>query len=62
MNWIEHVVGISPDGGNGMVEALIYGVLVALAVAGIAYARGRSALRHAVVKSWLETGEGNQLE
>lgn len=40
MNWLERVLGISPDGGNGATEvAVVLGVALVLALAGAAHKR-----------------------
>ena len=35
MDWIEELLGISPDNGSGVTEALILGLLVLVLVAGL---------------------------
>ena len=41
MDWIEELFGISPDAGNGTLEALIAGALVAVILAVVFGLRAR---------------------
>jgi hypothetical protein len=43
VDWIERVFHVSPDGGNGTVEFVIYLVLISVAV--LALNRGKHAFR-----------------
>ena len=48
MDWIEELFGISPDAGNGTLEGLIAGALVAVILAvvfGLRARQGRAAER-----------------
>ena len=42
MDWIEELFGISPDAGNGTLEALIAGAVVAVILGMIFAVRARS--------------------
>ena len=42
MDWIEELFGISPDAGNGTLEALIAGAVVAVILGVIFAVRSRS--------------------
>ena len=46
MDWIEQVFHVSPDGGNGAIELVIYIVLVAFLVSTVTLARSRVQKRH----------------
>jgi hypothetical protein len=41
MNWIEKIIGISPDGGNGTMELLLLFVLALVVATGIVAIRSR---------------------
>ncbi len=44
MDWIEQLLGVSPDGGNGATERMCL-VVLAVVVAALAWRRGLPALR-----------------
>ena len=46
MDWIEQLLHVSPDGGNGTVELAIYIVLVAFLASTVTLARTRLHKRH----------------
>jgi hypothetical protein len=41
MNWIEKIIGISPDGGNGTMELLLVFVVAVFVATGIVAMRSR---------------------
>ena len=48
MNWIEKIIGISPDGGNGTMELLLVFVVALFVATGIVAMRSR--VRHGLPK------------
>jgi hypothetical protein len=46
MDWIEQLLHVSPDGGNGTVEFVVYIVLVAFLASTVTLARSRVQKRH----------------
>jgi hypothetical protein len=42
MDWIEQVFHVSPDGGNGTIELVVYIVLVAFLASTVLLARARA--------------------
>ena len=45
MDWIERVLGISPDGGNGLTELVLLAAIVCLVAGIVLRARGMHARR-----------------
>jgi hypothetical protein len=46
MDWIEQLLHVSPDGGDGTVELVVYIVLVAFLASTVTLARMRLQKRH----------------
>jgi hypothetical protein len=44
MDWIEHLLGVSPDGGNGLLELLFYAAVL-LPLGGWGWTRRRRSRR-----------------